>query len=464
MQIGSSIDPVFELNASDLGFTLAPQADGTETVGVTVGSATAAFPKLGVSGGITDLAIDNDGFSVGSATLSTTKTIAFGSVFSVKAPSVTVTDFGYKLGQAPTFAGTVSVSSDEIDLNLGSTVSAKATGVTGSLGFAPGDLGHFKFMADSVDFTLGSYLDLTRDDDRRRHRAEAGSDLLDVGDVSAKFSLPGGLSLTGSGQNFGIAPDGTFVTHQDFGVSLTVDDAGKLKWPSWLPIQVQHVGLEWPDFSADPKDFRLDLSASVNASVPGTSLHLSGFVQDAVLDVGVIENGDLNDFPITSIKGAGISVGGTIFGVEVDGGLFFAVLQVDASGNQIADGDTQTPVAHSYFYGGIEAAFNLEGYDGFELRLGLSQFGPLSAYFSSDHSQVLDPDTGLAITNVHGSIDFGSTLPSDITDPKQLATNLGFTPTGALTFLQWKDKLAGEVLFASQLGNNLPYSASGDKR
>jgi hypothetical protein len=177
-------------------------------------------------------------------------------------------------------------------------------------------------------------------------------DLLDVGDISAKFDLPSGLSLAGLGQDFGIAADGSYVTHQDFGVLLTVDDAGKLKWPNWLPIRVQHVGLQWPDFSADPKDFQFELSASVDGNVPGADLHLSGFVQDAVLDVGKIENGDSSDFPITSVKGAGISVGGSIFGVWVESGLFVAVLQVHASGAPIIDRETQTPVAHSYFYGG----------------------------------------------------------------------------------------------------------------
>lgn len=458
IRIGDAANPTAKLTATDLGFTLAPQADGSEAVGVTVKHAHASFPTIGVDGDVDSLKIDNTGFSVDSATLSTDKTISVGSIVSVVAPSVTVTKFGYTLGSTPTFDGMVKVTSSEVDLKLGGAVSAKATGVVGALSFATGDLGHFTFKADTVDFTLGSYLDLSATGVSVDTAPPIDGDLLDVDDVTATLKLPGNLSLSGSGQNFGISADGKFVAKKDFGVLLTVNNPASFKWPSWLPIHVTTVGVQWPDFSTDPSNFQLDLSASVNATVPGTSLHLSGFVQDAVLNVGKIESGNLSDFPITSIKGAGISVGGTLFGVEVDGGLFLAVLNVDSKGNVIPDGDTQTQVAHSYFYGGIEAAFNLEGYAGFEIRLGLSQFGPLSTYFGSNQVQILDPFSGLAITDVHGSIDFGSTLPSNITDAKQLATNLGFQPTASLTFLQWKDKLASEVLYASQLGNNIPYS------
>ena len=101
-------------------------------------------------------------------------------------------------------------------------------------------------------------------------------------------------------------------------------------------------------------------------------------------------------------------------------------------------------MAHHYLYGGIDAAFNLMGYAGFEIRLGISSSGPLDGYVDDSNVQILDPFSGLALTNFHAGIDFGRTLP-DITDPKDLATNPGFNPPGNMTLLQWQDELASQV-------------------
>ena len=141
IRVGSSNDPIATVTATGLGFTLTPQTDGSESVAVTIGDAMASFPKLGVSGDAEKVTIDNTGFHVGSATLSATSAIAFGDVFSVDKPSVTVTNFGYTFGQAPTFDGTVEVKADEVDLKIGGAASAKATGVDGWLTFAPATWG-----------------------------------------------------------------------------------------------------------------------------------------------------------------------------------------------------------------------------------------------------------------------------------------------------------------------------------
>ena len=175
-----------------------------------------------------------------------------------------------------------------------------------------------------------------------------------------------------------------------------------------------------------------------------------------MIDVGLLEQGQ---FPITGVGGFGIGVGGTVFGVEVKGQLFLAFLDTDASGNVIPDGNpNNVTVAHHYFYGGIDAAFNLMGYAGFEIRLGVSQFGPLDGYVDDSNVQILDPFSGLALTNFHAGIDFGRTLP-DITNPQDLATNPGFNPPGNMTLLQWKDELASQVANVALLANgNRPLS------
>jgi hypothetical protein len=449
---------VLMVTASNLGFSLQPTAGG-ENVSITVGAATATFPKFGVSGSITALAITQDGFSLGSATLAinTGKPIMIGKTFSVVNPSITVTNFGYSISQGASFTGTVAVAADEIDLTIGSLATGKATGIAGSISFATADLGHFTFSASTVNLALGSFLTLSATKIAFDSAPAAQGDIASFGSISATLTLPAGVSISGSGQDFAIGADGSFITGPNFGVSLTVSDAGTLKWPTWLPIQISHVGIKWPSFSTDPTNFTLDLSASVNvSSLSGTGLEFDGFVQDAVIDVGLLEQGQ---FPITGVGGFGIGVGGTVFGVEVKGQLFLAFLDTDSSGNVIPDGNpNNVQVAHHYFYGGIDAAFNLMGYAGFEIRLGISQFGPLDGYVDDSNVQILDPFSGLALTNFHAGIDFGRTLPN-ISNPQDLATNPGFNPPGNMTLLQWKDELASQVANVALLANgNRPLS------
>jgi hypothetical protein len=252
------VSTVLMVTASNLGFSLQPTTGG-ENVSITVGAATATFPKFSVSGAITALAITQDGFSLGSATLKATKTISFGTTLTIVNPSVTVTNFGYSISQGASFDGTVSVSADEIDLNLGSVASGKATGITGSLSFATADLGHFTFSASTVNLALGSFLTLNATKISFDSAPAAGGTIASFGSISATLVLPGGLSVNGSGQDFAIGAGGSFITGPNFGVALTVSDAGSLKWPTWLPIQITHVGIKWPNFSTDPTNFTLDL-------------------------------------------------------------------------------------------------------------------------------------------------------------------------------------------------------------
>ncbi len=100
IQVGSVLD----VTADTVGFALEPTSSGVD-VNITVGSATVSLPQFDVSGSITDLAITNDGFSLGSLTLSVTKTISYGSIFSIENPKVTVTSFGYSISSGASFNG-----------------------------------------------------------------------------------------------------------------------------------------------------------------------------------------------------------------------------------------------------------------------------------------------------------------------------------------------------------------------
>ena len=445
VQVGS----ILSVSALNTSFTLTPQAGGGESVGVIIGSATATLPKFGVAGTVNNLQITNDGFTADSTTISVpagqTKTISFGK-FSIQNPSVTLSGFGYSISHGATFNGKVTLGADEIDLNASGSIGVAATGITSSISFQPGDLGHFTFTANTVHAHFTSYLDLEADGVAFDSAPTSGNIAQFGNAVSATFKLPDGTSVTGTGRDFAINANGSFVAGPTFGVSIGFTKSDQLKWPSWLPLQLSYVGVSWNDFTNNPSSFTLDVSASVNLTVPGTSLHLSGFVKHAVIDVSMLEN---NQFPITSLGGFGISAGGNVYGFDISGSMFIAILNVDSSFQPIADGDTTHAIAHSYLYGGIDAAFNLEGISGFEIRIGISPFGPLDVFFQAAKAQLIDPDTGLAITNFRGGIDVGTTLPS-ITNAKDLSTNPKFKPPAQQSLQDWSDQLAGQVATVAQ--------------
>ena len=175
-------------------------------------------------------------------------------------------------------------------------------------------------------------------------------------------------------------------------------------------------------------------------------MSVSGTVTDAVIDVGLLEQGK---FPITGLTGAGISVSGTLFGASVTGAAFFDILDVDSSGNAIPT-DSTTPVANRIFYGGIEGGISFAGAAGFKIRLGVSSLGPLDAFLEVDAPILLDPDSGLAVTDLYGAIDFDESLPS-ITSAQALATNPAFIPPTQQTLSDWETQLAGQVATQASL-------------
>jgi len=49
-------------------------------------------------------------------------------------------------------------------------------------------------------------------------------------------------------------------------------------WPSFLPIQIQAIGIQWPNISADPTNFKLILSASVTGIQGMNGMEFSGAI------------------------------------------------------------------------------------------------------------------------------------------------------------------------------------------
>ncbi len=181
----STADPIFTVDATGVSIDLTPDGNGNDIVDIKVGTATAALNKFAdVNGNVTDLEITNDGFSVGSATLNVNGTTtgstgkgtisAFGGKFMIVNPSVTLSGFGYKISTGAFTAQTLSLSADEVDFNQGGSVAVSATGLTTTISFASGDVGHTIIKADTFDAAFKPYLTLTASsitiDTSRLHR------------------------------------------------------------------------------------------------------------------------------------------------------------------------------------------------------------------------------------------------------------------------------------------------------
>ena len=311
--------------------------------------------------------------------------------------------------------------------------SASVSGLNVTLGLTPQDYGQFLVTANSASFTLGSYLTLTATSTPStplefNTAATAGQDIVQFGTVTAQLTA-GPLSVSATGQDFGIDSSGNFVALPGFGIQASASVAGGIdassafKWPSFLPIQVSSLGLSWPNFNDDPSNFSIDISAGINASLAG--LTLSGSVQNAVLNVQDLVNGQ---FPLTSLSGAGFQVGGTFAGVTFNAEGFLATT-TGANGQSI-------------LYGGIDGGVDIAGLAGLQIMLGLSSLGPLDVYAMVDAPIILDPDTGLALTGLSAGINFGGgiTPPDSAKDLTTVAKSL-FAPT----LSQWESQLAGDV-------------------
>ena len=61
------------------------------------------------------------------------------------------------------------------------------------------------------------------------------------------------------------------------------------KWPSWLPVKINAVGIEWPNFNSDPGNFLITLSATllISIAIPISPKILDGSHLTFALDVAM---------------------------------------------------------------------------------------------------------------------------------------------------------------------------------
>ena len=58
---------------------------------------------------------------------------------------------------------------------------------------------------------------------------------------------------------------------------------GALHWPSWLPIQITTIGLDWPDINVDPSDFTLTFTPRTDLWVRMGRSWLSGTIDEQLV-------------------------------------------------------------------------------------------------------------------------------------------------------------------------------------
>ena len=279
-----------------------------------------------------------------------------------------------------------------------------------------------------MEVRLGTYVTLTARDFRLDTGATGDQIMAQFGAVGARVTI-GSLSLGGEGRNFAITGSGAFKTLPGFGVFLSVGSAtgDAFKWPSFLPIHIDELGITWPDLQNNPTDFVLIASASVTEikGIPG--LTFSGSVRGIRIQPGLLAQGK---FPIIGIDSLGVSVKGNLFGGEIEASLIGGILKLDSNYAIIGTFDNTTPVAQRVFYLGLEGGFKIAGRAGFTIRLGLSELGPLQVMINVElpAGVLLEPTTGLTINDFTAGVEFFKSLPS-IEDPFALRSLLPATTT-----------------------------------
>ena len=433
---------------------------------VTIDSADINVPKVGVTGTIQPftpagggqtipgLVITRNGFTLGQASITKSGPISLGSVLKFDDITVGVTNFGVNFHTGVQFNGSVKLSSSGASLFPDKAFSASITSRTPGVDalsadfqFTDGKFSDLVFNADKISVTLGKYLSLgaTGVQIDTGAAGDATQQVAHFESVSAEVNVPKVIDLTGSAGNFDIMGDGSFNPEQNFSVSLGVGSTtgDTFKWPSWLPIHIDSVGLSWTDLHANPFDFVLSLSASVTQLQGVSGLTFSGTVDNIQIDLGKLEHGL---FPIIGLDAAGITVGGDIFGGHVDATLIAGILRVGNDNTILTGVHPDSDVKTRIFYAGLDGGFSFGSVGGINLQLGLSQYGPLDVYLSANLPEgiVLDPDTGLAINNFSAGVSFFKTLP-DLSQASDLST-LTFGNTPNLTAATWLPDLQQQVL------------------
>jgi hypothetical protein len=349
---------------------------------------------------------------------------------------------GAKLFPGKPFGATITdrkTSDDRLTNGLEDT-DAIRIGLT----FTRGRVDAFQMRIDTLEVRLGSFVTLTARDFRLDTGAVGTTnELVSFAAVGAKVTV-GSLELAGEGRNFAFLGNGAFKAKPGFGVFLSVGSAtgDSFKWPTFLPVRIDAIGVSWNDIENAPEDFVLTLSASVTGIKGLSGLEFTGSVQGIQIAPALLAKGQ---FPIIGIDSLGVTVKGAMFGGQIEAGLVGGILKLDSAFNVIGTFDRTTPVAHRVFYAGLQGSFSMAGMAGFGIRLGISELGPLQVFINValPGGILLEPNTGLTINDFVAGVEFFKSLPS-IDDPMQLRGPDFGLPTN-LTADQWLASLQQQV-------------------
>ena len=400
----------FSLGTAELAYGLPLQANGQPVDPANAVTTTATDGKI-TFGGILEL----DDIRIGVSGF----TVTFGAdPFASFTGAIYIATGGARLFPGRPFGATLSDRATADDRRADGSQDDEAFRAT--LTFTDGRVDAFQLVVDTLEIRLGTFITLTAVNFRLDTGAAGTSqEMVSFTSVGARVTVAG-LSLTGEGRNFAITGDGGFKAKTGFGVALGIGSAtgDSFKWPSFLPVRIDAIGIQWADVENHPEDFVLTLSASVTEIKGLAGLTFSGSIQGIKIAPALLARGE---FPIIGLDSIAVQVSGKMFGGELTAGLLGGILKLDSSYGIIGALDTTTPVFKRVFYLGIEGGFSIAGMAGFTIRLGLSELGPLQVFINVEvpGGLVIFPPIGLAINDFAAGVEFFKTLPS-IDDPLAL--------------------------------------------
>ena len=444
----------------------------TEPFSLTIATMSVSSPRFAqLSGTAAGLAIDSNGFFVASATLAYAGEVGIGSVLRVSGMSITASGFGYTVGSGASFNGSLTVAVGSASVFPDGPVSAEATGITVTVDLSPGHEGELAFTAATFAFTLAGVLEIDAANVSIDTDPAPGGLVVGFGQLSATFptfgitGTIGDLAASPAGVVFGFNASGQIVVLPDveFGFSLSTagGDAGtKMGWPSWLPIQVDELAVVWYNgITEHPEDLRITISASLTA-IQGLPVTITGGVQDAVIDVGKLLDGE---FPIVSIGSFSAGVSGEMFGGEITAALTGGILRMDSEGflldgdgNRVEDGQPAVGAVTSALWAGFWGGFDIRRSDRFRAARGPERVrAPVRLRRRGDsHGILLEPNSGLTLNYLRGGVEFNATLP-DLPDPADPTTGTvdealqlrrdEFDSPAAMDVATWQNGLAAAV-------------------
>ncbi|MGV2335264.1 MAG UNVERIFIED_CONTAM: hypothetical protein LVR18_14500 [Planctomycetaceae bacterium] len=384
-------------------------------------------------GEIPGLVVRMDGFHLGEAEIMYKPEdhggdkIKFGSFLELDDIRAGISDFGLTVGTGVEFNGQVFIASGGAVLFPGKKFSMTfADGpddaeeaVRAALSFTNGRPSGFQFNSDRMQMKISDLIEVNGENIIIDTEAEGEEHIVSVQSIGAKIKV-GSIRLGAELRSFAITASGNFQTLRGFGVFVSAETASgeNFKWPSWLPIRITELGIQWADINAQPERFSFILSASVTEIKGIPNVTVSGAVKGIRVDPSLLLEGK---FPITDVESIAVSMKGTLFGGTINAGLLGGILKLDASGDIIGSLDTSTPVADRVFFIGVEGGFEIAGKGGISIRFAVSELGPLGVQVVGTLPEgiLLEPISGLKLSGFSGSVEFFTSLP-DVYDPEEL--------------------------------------------